>query len=146
VSAPFDPSGIFATFDMKAVDTGTFDDQLNAPGDDLRCVFFWGKDCFNCDIFKKTALSQVEAIRALNLTWFHADVYADEPLGRRFGLHGVPAFFLFRNGKRLGRVTGWPGLGQFSAAIARLNAAYAAASDAAPAVAQVDAGTSGTAR
>lgn len=135
MSAPFDPSQIFDTFNMKEVDTASFDDQLNAPGDDLRCVFFWGKDCFNCDIFKKTALSQSDAIRALGLTWYHANVYADEVLGRRFGLHGVPAFFLFRHGKRLGKVTGWPGLGQFSAAIAKLNAAAGGAGNVANATA-----------
>jgi len=60
---------------------------------------------------------------ALGLTWFEANVYRDEALGLRFGLHGVPTFVLFRGGKRLGRITGWPGLPQFTQAIGRLRPA-----------------------
>jgi hypothetical protein len=33
-------------------------------------------------------------------------------------LHGVPTWFFFNRGKRLGRATGWHGLGQFEAAVA----------------------------
>ena len=33
-------------------------------------------------------------------------------------LHGVPTWFFFHRGKRLGRATGWHGLGQFQAAVA----------------------------
>ncbi len=33
-------------------------------------------------------------------------------------LHGVPTWFFFYRGKRLGRATGWHGLGQFEAAVA----------------------------
>lgn len=126
MTASFDPTQIFAAFDMTAVDTAGFDAAINAQGDDLRCVFLWGNDCFNCDIFKKTALANQDAIQALGLSWYHANVYEDEALGRRFGLHGVPAFFLFRSGKKLGRVTGWPGLPAFRQAIEKLEADYQA--------------------
>ena len=33
-------------------------------------------------------------------------------------LHGVSTWFFFYRGKRLGRATGWHGLGQFEAAVA----------------------------
>ena len=81
-------------------------------------VFFWGLDCFNCEIAKKAMLAQPEAIRALGLKWFHSNVYEHRELGRRFMLHGVPTWFFFHRGKRLGRATGWHGLGQFEAAVA----------------------------
>lgn len=120
-AAPFDPAEVFQVFGMRHVDSASFDEQVvQAPGDDLRCVFLWGQDCYNCGIFKQTALLQRQALLALELSWFEADVYADEALGRRFSLHGVPTFVLYRGGKRLGRVTGWPGLLQFSAAMQRL--------------------------
>ncbi|SOE67834.1 hypothetical protein SAMN05446635_3146 [Burkholderia sp. OK233] len=35
-----------------------------------------------------------------------------------FMLHGVSTWFFFYRGKRLGRATGWHGLGQFEAAVA----------------------------
>lgn len=122
MSAPqFDPASFFEAFGMRRVDSAGFDAAVvQAPGDDLRCVFLWGQDCYNCNIFKQTALLHRDALLELNLSWFEADVYADEPLGRRFSLHGVPTFVLYRAGKRLGRITGWPGLPQFTAAIRRL--------------------------
>lgn len=119
----FDPSEIFDLFAMQAVDSGNFDAAVvTAPGADLRCVFFWGHDCYNCNLFKNTALMIQDRLRALGLSWYHANVYQDESLGKRFGLHGVPAFVFYRSGKRLGRISGWPGWPQFSRAVGRLNA------------------------
>jgi len=126
-AASFDPGEVFQALGMRAVDSAGFDAAVvEAPGEDLRCVFLWGTDCYNCNIFKGTAMLHRQALLDLGLTWFQADVYADTALGRRFSLHGVPTFVLFRAGRRLGRITGWPGLPQFQAAIARLRAEAAA--------------------
>lgn len=123
-ASSFDPSQVFDLFGMRHVGNADFDAQVvQAPGDDLRCVFLWGQDCYNCNVFKQTALLHQDALRDLGLTWFEADVYADEPLGLRFSLHGVPTFVLYRAGKRLGRITGWPGLPQFTDAVRRQQAA-----------------------
>ena len=108
----------FAVFEMQELSAESFDAGLEAAGDELAVVFFWGLDCFNCEIAKKAMLAQPEAIRALGLKWFHSNVYAHRELGRRFMLHGVPTWFFFHHGKRLGRATGWHGLGQFEAAVA----------------------------
>ncbi len=125
-NASFDPSQVFDLFGMRHVSHADFDAAVaQAPGDDLRCVFLWGQDCYNCNLFKQTALLHQDALLALGLTWFEADVYADEPLGRRFGLHGVPTFVLYRAGKRLGRITGWPGLPRFTEAVRRQQAGAA---------------------
>jgi hypothetical protein len=108
----------FAVFEMLELSAESFDAGLEAAGDELAVVFFWGLDCFNCEIAKKAMLAQPEAIRALGLKWFHSNVYEHRELGRRFMLHGVPTWFFFYRGKRLGRATGWHGLGQFEAAVA----------------------------
>jgi hypothetical protein len=119
----FDPAQVFDLFAMREVDSQSFDSMVVlAPGADLRCIFLWGKNCYNCSLFKNTALLLKDQLKALNLSWYQADVYRDQPLGRRFGLHGVPAFMFFQSGKRLGRISGWPGWPQFSAAVARLHA------------------------
>lgn len=121
-TVPFNPSEIFQLYDMQEVNSATFDERVgNAPGTDLRCVFLWGRDCYNCDRFKSAALMLETPLRALGLSWYHCDVYQDSALGKRFGLHGVPAFVFYRSGRRLGRISGWPGLPQFSSAVARLN-------------------------
>jgi len=124
----FDPAQVFALLGMRHVSHADFDAMVaHAPGDDLRCVFLWGQDCYNCNLFKQAAVRHQDALRALDLRWFQADVYADEALGRRFGLHGVPTFVLYRSGKRLGRITGWPGLPQFIEAVQRQQAATSGA-------------------
>jgi hypothetical protein len=120
-SMNFDPSQVFDVFGMRPVGSADLDETvINASGDDLRCVFLWGQDCYNCNLFKQAALLHQRALRDLGLTWFQADVYADEALGLRFALHGVPTFVFYRGGKRLGRITSWPGLPQFVAAVTRL--------------------------
>jgi hypothetical protein len=111
-------STAFAAFDMEELTANTFDAGIQSAGDDLAVVFFWGLDCFNCEIAKKAMLAQPDAIRALGLHWFHSNVYEHRELGRRFLLHGVPTWFFFHRGKRLGRATGWHGLAQFEAAVA----------------------------
>ena len=48
---------------MRRVDSAGFDAAVvQAPGDDLRCVFLWGQDCYNCNIFKQTALLHRDAL------------------------------------------------------------------------------------
>ncbi|MGU7771020.1 thioredoxin family protein [Burkholderia sp. MR1-5-21] len=116
-AAGVDPAA-FDVFGMQALSADTFDAGLAGAGDALAVVFFWGVDCFNCEIAKKAMLAQPGAIRALDLKWFHSNVYEHPALGRRFGLHGVPTWFFFHRGRRLGRATGWHGLAQFEAAVA----------------------------
>jgi hypothetical protein len=118
----------FAAFDMQEVSAESIDAALQSAGDELAVVFFWGYDCFNCEIAKKAMLAQPEAIRALGLRWFHGNVYEHRELGRRFVLHGVPTWFFFHRGKRLGRATGWHGLAQFEAAVAAAREKIRAAS------------------
>ncbi|SAK65313.1 thioredoxin protein [Caballeronia calidae] len=115
-SVPVDTTA-FAVFDMRELDEAGFDAGLASAGDELAVVFFWGLDCFNCEIAKKAMLAKPDEIRALGLAWFHSDVYAHRGLGRRFMLHGVPTWFFFHRGKRLGRATGWHRLAQFEAAV-----------------------------
>ncbi|AOJ01020.1 thioredoxin protein [Burkholderia mayonis] len=126
----------FAAFDMQELDAESFDAGLASAGDALAVVFFWGApqgdllrgvDCLNCEIAKKAMLANPDAIRALGLEWFHSNVYEHRELARRFALHGVPTWFFFRRGKRLGRATGWRGLAQFEAAVAAARAKAEAA-------------------
>jgi hypothetical protein len=88
-AAPHLDHRAFEAFGMREVDGETIDAAIAEAGDDLVCVFFWGVDCFNCEMAKKAMLANPEPIRALNVHWLHANVYAHPELGRRFGL---PAF------------------------------------------------------
>jgi len=115
----------FDTFAMREVTAADLDAQLASAGDGLAVVFLWGYDCFNCEIAKKAMLAQPAAIEALGLTWFHSNVYEQPELSRRFALHGVPTWFFFYRGRKLGRATGWHGLAQFEAAVSAARAKIA---------------------
>lgn len=113
--------GFFQRFDMAPVRSAGFDEALRAAGDALVGVYFWGEDCFNCEQFKKAALLKADAFSSLDLHWLQADVYADPALGQRFGLHGVPTFTFFHRGRKLGRITSWPGWPAFEKAVRDLH-------------------------
>ena len=107
----------FDQFGMRPVDSAGFYAALAAAGDALVGVYFWGTDCFNCEQFKQAATHEHEAFGALGVRWLQADVYADRALGLRFALHGVPTFHFFHRGRKLGRITSWPGWPAFAGAV-----------------------------
>ena len=121
--------GFFERLAMQPVDSAGFDAALAEAGDALVAVYFWGEDCFNCEQFKKAAALKAAELQALGLQWLHADVYADPALGRRFALHGVPTFFFFHRGRKLGRITSWPGWQAFSDAVRGLRERIAPAAE-----------------
>ena len=137
-------STAFAVFGLQALTADTFDAGIQSVGDDLAVVFFWGLDCFNCEIAKKAMLAQPDAMRALGLRWFHSNVYEHRELGRRFLLHGVPTWFFFHRGKRLGRATGWHGLAQFEAAVVAAREKIRAASVGPPGLGAAGSGSAGS--
>ena len=89
-------------------------------------------------------LAQPDAMRALGLRWFHSNVYEHRELGRRFLLHGVPTWFFFHRGKRLGRATGWHGLAQFEAAVVAAREKIRAASVGPPGLGAAGSGSAGS--
>jgi hypothetical protein len=91
-------------------------DEADRP---LSLLFLWGRDCPNCDIAKRDILLRRDRFRWEEIRWLHCNVYDDPPMATRFGLHGIPAFMLFRGSLRLGRISPWPGADRFCAAIAR---------------------------
>ena len=99
----------------------SFDDCVLVDDGKLKCVFFWGLDCPNCEIAKNALQNRAEEVRSLGLEWFDVNVYETPDLGTRFGLFGIPVFLLFRNGKKLGRITPFPGFDDFRDAVQRLN-------------------------
>jgi hypothetical protein len=44
---------MFTVFSMQEVHANSIEDAIADAGDKLVCVFFWGINCFNCEIAKK---------------------------------------------------------------------------------------------
>lgn len=121
VSDPAD-ADFFARFPMLRVRESTLDEVLSGGDrdDPLRILFLWGSDCPNCDIAKGEMLLAPERFQWSDVQWLHDNVYEDAGMGTRLGLHGVPAFFVFRGTTKLGRISGWPGTHAFVQAMDRI--------------------------
>lgn len=107
----------FERFPMTRIDGAGLDADLAADDDRLVILFLWGRDCPNCDIAKRQILLSAERFRRDDVRWLHDNVYDDPAMATRFGLHGIPAFFLFHRGRKLGRITSWPGTDRFLEAV-----------------------------
>lgn len=113
----------FTHFPMQSVRDAELDGLLAddpAANEQLRILFLWGRDCPNCDVAKARMLLTPERFRWPDVRWLHGNVYEDPAIGTRFGLHGVPAFIVFRGARRLGRIGQWPGTAAFVEAIERI--------------------------
>jgi hypothetical protein len=108
----------FDQFPIRAVSSGALDEVLQA-GDEprLTILFLWGYQCPNCDIAKRALLLHRAELAWPQVQWLHCNVYDDAPMATRFSLHGVPVFLVFQGARPAGRMTGWPGIGPFTAAI-----------------------------
>lgn len=107
----------FAQFPMAKITSGELDADLAADDNRIAILFLWGRDCPNCDIAKRQILLTPERFQRPELRWLHDNVYDDPKMATRFGLHGIPAFFLFHRGRKLGRISPWPGTEAFMEAV-----------------------------
>jgi thiol-disulfide isomerase/thioredoxin len=86
-----------------------FDSAAHKDDGRLKVIFFWGLQCPNCEVAKRYLEEKhTEALRT-SIDWYHVNTYLHSDLGIRFGLHGIPTFLFWKNGKLLGRVTSFPG-------------------------------------
>jgi thioredoxin 1 len=87
----------------------TFDALVLTPTNELVIAYFWGTNCPNCEIFAAHLPSLLEALGDVRARLVKVDAYTETELARRFGIYGIPAFFLFRDGKKLGRMSEFRG-------------------------------------
>ena len=95
----------FEQFPMRRVREAELDAVLAEPAEGLSILFLWGRDCPNCDIAKRAMLLERARFGWPRVRWLHDNVYEDPAMATRFGLHGIPAFFVFAGARKLGRIT-----------------------------------------
>lgn len=115
VSHPF-----FTSVAIEQLTSQNFDEQLEKHAGRLVGIFFWGHDCPNCEVAKNMLHQEHQQLNDLGIKWFHVNVYENFDLGTRFGLHGIPTFFFIKNGKRLGKISPFPGTEPFFEALRKL--------------------------
>jgi hypothetical protein len=107
----------FEQFPMQKIVDAELDTALATDDNRIAILFLWGRDCPNCDIAKGQMLLTPARFSWPQVRWLHDNVYDDPTMATRFGLHGIPAFFLFHRGRKLGRITSWPGTDAFVEAV-----------------------------
>lgn len=110
----------FEKLKVVELDESTFDSSLEAIKDKISVVFFWGHNCPNCEVAKNILSLEAAEVLPYNLQWFHVNAYDHMELTKRFGLHGIPVFLFFKNGRSLGKVTTFPGLEDFKSVLDKL--------------------------
>ena len=110
---------VFIHLNMQQLHLADFDQELE-KAKNLTGIFFWGHDCPNCEVAKRMMDQDASDILALGIKWFHVNTYEDFDLGTRFGLHGIPTFIFFHQGKRLGKISPFPGMAPFLQALREL--------------------------
>lgn len=113
----------FERFPMQRILSKSLDAALRDQALPLTVLFLWGRDCPNCDIAKRSMLLAQPRFKWPQVRWLHDNVYDDPEMGTRFGLHGIPAFFVFSGERKIGRITAWPGADAFVQAIEKQLAA-----------------------
>jgi hypothetical protein len=107
----------FRRFPMRRVSEASLDEVLRETDAPLSILFLWGRDCPNCDVAKRALLMAQQRFQWPQVRWLHDNVYDDATMATRFGVHGIPAFFVFRGARKMGRITEWPGAEAFVTAI-----------------------------
>jgi thioredoxin 1 len=90
-------------------DESSFDELVLAPRGELVVLYFWGPNCPNCEVFAAHLPTLLDELGDVPARLVKVNAYAETELARRFAVAGIPAFFLFRDGKKLGRMSEFRG-------------------------------------
>ncbi|HYQ15954.1 MAG TPA: thioredoxin family protein [Polyangiaceae bacterium] len=85
------------------------DALLAEPSDRLLLLYLWGPDCPNCEIFKRSLPRLLPELAALPVDFVSLDAYEYPEVARRYAIYGIPHFLLFKNGKKLGKMSEFRG-------------------------------------
>ncbi|MES3038807.1 MAG: thioredoxin family protein, partial [Bdellovibrionota bacterium] len=107
----------FKSMDIEQLSNDNFEKRLAESSEQLVGIFFWGHDCPNCEVAKNMLHQEVSELTSYGLKWFHVNVYENFELGTKFGLFGIPTFLFFHKGKKLGKITPFPGTAPFFEAL-----------------------------
>lgn len=86
-----------------------FDAKVLAPRDELVVVYFWGPHCPNCEVFAARLPELLAALGEAPARLVKVNAYDETQVATRHGIYGIPAFHLFRDGRKLGRMSEFRG-------------------------------------
>ncbi len=95
--------------EVLAATPDELDAILSRRADALVVLYMWGPDCPNCEFFATRLPGVLRALAGANVAFVKVDVYAHPELARRYGVYGIPSFMLFRDGRRIGKMSEFRG-------------------------------------
>lgn len=72
---------------------------------ELVIAYFWGHDCPNCDFFATRLPGLLAALAGTKCRLVKVNAYEHPDVARSHAIAGIPQFFLYRDGERLGRMS-----------------------------------------
>jgi len=94
---------------IENVDPAGLDALLGKEKDALVVVYMWGPDCPNCDFFAKRLPGLFRELEGERVVLAKIDVYEYPEVARRHAVFGIPHFLLFKDGRRLGKMSEFRG-------------------------------------
>ncbi len=94
---------------FKEVLPAELDAHLAQASAQLLIVYLWGPDCPNCVIFKRSLPKLLDRLSDIEARLVEIDVYAHPQIATRYGVMGIPHFLLFKNSKKLGKMSEFRG-------------------------------------
>lgn len=112
----------FDTFPIAKLELSELDSWIEKPGSKI--LFLWGINCPNCEIAKRVLTeyrAEVDVWKSdLGVEWFHANVYDNFEWAHRFGLKGIPHFIVYKDSKKIGKISPFPGWDPFKEALEKV--------------------------
>lgn len=99
----------------------TFDALIDSK-DGLVVAYFWGTECPNCEIFARDLPSLLQGVPP-GVRVVKVNAYDYPELARRYAIAGIPAFVLFKHGKKLGMMRQYNGRDYWSRVVSEQAAA-----------------------
>ncbi|RYZ04608.1 MAG: thioredoxin [Myxococcales bacterium] len=93
----------------RDVTPAELDALLASPSERLLLLYLWGPNCPNCEIFKRSLPKLEPELAALPVDFVALDAYQHPEIARRYAVYGIPHFLLFKNGKKLGKMSEFKG-------------------------------------
>ena len=72
-------------------------------------LYFWGPDCPNCEIFKRSWPKLLPELDDLPVDFVALDAYQYPEVARRYAVYGIPHFLLFKGGRKIGKMSEFRG-------------------------------------
>lgn len=104
---PTDPEA--ALPEVIAATPDEFDAVLSRRSGALIVLYMWGPHCPNCEFFASRFPGVRQELAGADVVFVKVDVYAHPELARRYGVYGIPCFMLFREGRRIGKMSEFRG-------------------------------------